>query len=971
MTNTDMLTRAERRQVQRSAAATQRQAVDADSPLAQLQARANAGPHATALASLQATVAQRVANNRTGLPDCLRAGLESLSGRDLSGIRVHYNSPKPAQLAAHAFAQGSDIHLAPGQERHLPHEGWHAVQQMEGRVRPTMQFQGTAINDDTALEREAATMGARAERLTPVHRVPHTAHSGRAAMSAPFGNAIVQRAGDVRLGVGTFNIAHLGDTTDREVKRDKLDAVRDLFSRNGWLELLVLQEVNGEKALENLNSGINVYAGPHMSTISVTGSHSYSEFYPLLIREGSGWEVDDIQTFVESGELKLWHKDAAPIIFRDRSKQGEVENTLRTVHKIAPPPGTKNRDMWYNKQRKDWSTDDEQSKLLQQREQLSKEQSARPRPVVIYRLKKGDERVNVAVVHTSPAGAEFGRKVVYEQIEQFLAHADNAAGDDRQPGNQNWVILGDFYLTPEADITAHSNIKTRTTRFGHLFPDSVTDQMDNPPKTRYSNLSILHAFSGSNWPSKHEKKGDLAKVQIADFFIHSKSFKSHTAGAFSWHRSGILPADPDHTNLKKWIKISDHVPIGAYLSTRKKDLWAEQIRKSATDAAFHSSQVEEIALKGLAELRGKQIDLHLSQTRTKLVELIKKIKRFQSQLTPKQLGNIDGYINGVVLRVNEITYGAEGRDPTLKNIIEDVSIEIREAKDIVKRLQNGFRKQNVERATETEGAIDLLGSIKKLQLIPARLLNRRDAQCFITTTDLLPEGFFNEFTHNIPAMLSDFFKQAGTQPIPKDLASVERNLAVSMSFKSLLESNANAGKMVSDEEIRQIIVAHRYKAPLRTYDPELLSPLQFLEEKGYTRKVDQSNPANSILSAIYDQLETQWDWIGSFLHFIGDVQTPDLPNPHSTEDILKDGEKILAAVQEYLVGEQRNALQNGHMIEEVDGPYIRIDLWSVTRGGKLEEHPRIAEKAGRQPGLMLTLYFEHDGQRGRFSSLVR
>jgi hypothetical protein len=174
MTETAMQTRAEQHQAQRSAAAIQRHVVDAavdvDSPLAQLQARANGGPHATALASLRGSVAQRVPANRTGLPDNLRSGLESLSGRDLSDIRVHYNSPKPAQLAAHAFAQGSEIHLAPGQERHLPHEGWHAVQQMEGRVRPTTQFHGTAINDAPALEREAADMGVRATRSRAVQR---------------------------------------------------------------------------------------------------------------------------------------------------------------------------------------------------------------------------------------------------------------------------------------------------------------------------------------------------------------------------------------------------------------------------------------------------------------------------------------------------------------------------------------------------------------------------------------------------------------------------------------------------------------------------------------------------------------------------------------------------------------------------------------------------------------------------------
>ncbi|MBT9314515.1 eCIS core domain-containing protein [Leptothoe spongobia] len=102
--------------------------------------------------------------NRTGMPDRLKAGLEQMSGFDLSDVRVHHNSAKPAQLNAHAYAQGQNIHLAPGQDRQLPHEGWHVVQQMQGRVKPTMTLQGEAINDDVALEREADRMGAKAAR---------------------------------------------------------------------------------------------------------------------------------------------------------------------------------------------------------------------------------------------------------------------------------------------------------------------------------------------------------------------------------------------------------------------------------------------------------------------------------------------------------------------------------------------------------------------------------------------------------------------------------------------------------------------------------------------------------------------------------------------------------------------------------------------------------------------------------------
>ena len=101
--------------------------------------------------------------NNTGLPNQLKAGIESLSGMSMDHVQVHYNSSQPAQLNAHAYAQGSEIHVAPGQEQHLPHEAWHVVQQAQGRVKPTMQMKaGVAVNDDVGLETEADVMGAKA-----------------------------------------------------------------------------------------------------------------------------------------------------------------------------------------------------------------------------------------------------------------------------------------------------------------------------------------------------------------------------------------------------------------------------------------------------------------------------------------------------------------------------------------------------------------------------------------------------------------------------------------------------------------------------------------------------------------------------------------------------------------------------------------------------------------------------------------
>lgn len=143
------------------------------------------------------------------LPARLRHGIEQLSGIAMDDVSVHYNSPRPAALQALAYAQGADIHLAPGQERYLPHEAWHVVQQKQRRVPPTLQMKAAApLNDDAALEREAELMGRRAAAY-PARDAEHGMASGprvrrsvRADAPGAGGPAVVQR----------FELSELGMT---------------------------------------------------------------------------------------------------------------------------------------------------------------------------------------------------------------------------------------------------------------------------------------------------------------------------------------------------------------------------------------------------------------------------------------------------------------------------------------------------------------------------------------------------------------------------------------------------------------------------------------------------------------------------------------------------------------------------------------------------------------------------------------
>lgn len=155
-----------------------------------LQAMANNSASAKQTAQLSAILnAQNVQpplqknENKTGLPDNLKSGIENLSGYGMDDVKVHYNSSQPAQLNALAYAQGTDIHIAPGQEKHLPHEAWHVVQQKQGRVRPTMQMKGVAVNDDKGLEKEADVMGGKA-RQSKVNQNPNN-HLGKLSNPSP------------------------------------------------------------------------------------------------------------------------------------------------------------------------------------------------------------------------------------------------------------------------------------------------------------------------------------------------------------------------------------------------------------------------------------------------------------------------------------------------------------------------------------------------------------------------------------------------------------------------------------------------------------------------------------------------------------------------------------------------------------------------------------------------------------------
>lgn len=193
--------------------------------------------------------------NHSTLPGSLKAGIESLAGIDLDDVTVHYNSAQPAQLDALAYTQASDIHVAPGQEKHLPHEAWHVVQQKTGRVRPTRRLRGLPVNHDAELEHDADRMGQRAAQVgAAIDRSLETAPGRDALEQSVRSQYTVGSAGSGNLSA-TIQAAGLKDllAKPKPLTPDEVDVIPDAeIKATDEYQLLTAKEPAGRGLPEEL-----------------------------------------------------------------------------------------------------------------------------------------------------------------------------------------------------------------------------------------------------------------------------------------------------------------------------------------------------------------------------------------------------------------------------------------------------------------------------------------------------------------------------------------------------------------------------------------------------------------------------------------------------------------------------------------------------------------------------------------------
>ncbi len=251
--------------------------------------------------------------NTTGLPDALKSGIESLSQLSMDDVKVHYQSSQPAQVQALAYTQGPEIYVGPGQERHLPHEAWHVVQQKQGRVEATMQLQGIAINDDSMLEQEATLMGAKALHM------PQSEDAG--ARTVQVGSGLVaQRAMgmevETRRAIQTPGGEKIKQGDTKILEHEYFTLVTDKFSGYSNLEFVMkhFDQLSGTQAeaIAELKKRIaamrnlagELYANEGKLSLLVTGGigNTRSDIYKS---EQVDYSVDGARTKFKSSDAKI------------------------------------------------------------------------------------------------------------------------------------------------------------------------------------------------------------------------------------------------------------------------------------------------------------------------------------------------------------------------------------------------------------------------------------------------------------------------------------------------------------------------------------------------------------------------------------------------------------------------------------------------------------------------------------------
>lgn len=264
-------------------------------------------------------------NNQTELPENVKRGAENLSEYSMDDVKVHYNSSKPAQLRAYAFTQRDEIHVGPGQEKHLPHEDWHVVQQKKGRVSPTsFKSNEIQINDDVTLEKEADIIG---------DKIQNTNGDTKSLMKAPeLSKGIIQRKMGFEFESGANKI--LGESRKFKVYEDnqfslEADTKEDVefvtkpFEKKSQLLSAVSSAANFAKQIaDNKNSSNHFRFGKGGNVKNDATILINDDLFKASAQSTEGVKLEDLSSLIDEhigGNLANWSKDDAKEVLKEKN----------------------------------------------------------------------------------------------------------------------------------------------------------------------------------------------------------------------------------------------------------------------------------------------------------------------------------------------------------------------------------------------------------------------------------------------------------------------------------------------------------------------------------------------------------------------------------------------------------------------------------------------------------------------------
>ena len=278
---------------------------------------------------------EKTEENRTGIPLQLKRRMEEHTGLSFQDVQVHYNSEQPGKINALAYTQGTQVYLAPGEEKHLPHELGHVVQQKQGIVKADTRYPGgVCMNTDPRLEREADQIGARGNLPTQTERTerfsrPAPGESAETSFERTPGESFlpVQRM-SVFEGMKTKYVKkslkrEMGETPDSADKSHRVPVqVPQVarYKREGWFAVSDLKKYFTEESIQASDVGdlLEVYI-------------QFCEYD--FAKDRPNWEIDDPVDL--NGQLE-WKQTAREMLAAGTLSLNDVIESLDQCIRFLP-----------------------------------------------------------------------------------------------------------------------------------------------------------------------------------------------------------------------------------------------------------------------------------------------------------------------------------------------------------------------------------------------------------------------------------------------------------------------------------------------------------------------------------------------------------------------------------------------------------------------------------------------------------